>query len=193
MKKTALALTLTIVLFSTVVVSQMVSFANANPDWEPWKYPVSTPTITVVSPIESESYPSNDVWLKFTLTKPSDWIPSRGQIRFVSYCVDGMADGIEDENETRVEVQDPLGVVNAPSSLSFSFNLAGLKDGQHTVQVHWEGTFEGSTITGTLQRISFTVYTPFPTALVVASVVLVAVISIGLLVYFKKRGRGRNS
>jgi hypothetical protein len=118
------------------------------------------------------------------VTKPSDWIPGRGEIRFVSYCVDGM-------NGIRVEVQDSLGVVNAPSSFSFSFNLAGLKDGEHTVDVSAEGMYEDTEFLTTFQKISFTVYTPFPTTLVLASVSVLAIGGIGLFVYFKKRNRTR--
>jgi hypothetical protein len=188
MKRIGLALTLTIVLFSTVVISQTVSLANANPNWKPWESTIEVPTITFTSPIMLDSYPSDNIHLKFTVTTPSDWIPSKGEIRFISYCVDGFADGIEDENETRVEVQDSLGVVNKPSSFNFSFNLAGLKDGEHTVEVFVDGIYEATGFGTSAQRIKFTVYTPFPTTLLIASVSAVAVVAIGLglFVYFKK-------
>lgn len=37
--------------------------------------------------------------------------------------------------------------------------------------------------------VNFTIAEPFPTTLVIASVITVAVVSIGLLVYFKKRNK----
>jgi hypothetical protein len=42
---------------------------------------------------------------------------------------------------------------------------------------------------GASETILFTVNVPFPTTLVIASVSTVAVVGIGLLVYFKKRKR----
>ena len=186
MRKAALAMMPFLVLFSAAVMSQLVSSASANPNWRPWENAPNFPSITVESPVEGESYMSSDVWLKFMVNKPSDWTVSNGQIRLVAYCVDGVPNGIADENETIVEVQDPMDSLNP--TISFSFNLAGLKDGQHTVMVYVEGTVkEWSGVGAESQRISFKVYS-FPTALIAtASGLSATVISLGLLVYFKKR------
>jgi hypothetical protein len=139
--KTPMTLTLAIVLFSTVAISQTVSFASAN--FRPWE-PLLT-TIDVESPIYGEYYPSNDTWLNFTVVKTSDWInKTNSQIKFVTYCVDGYCDGVADEKEIIVEVHDAIGDVNAPSSFSFSFRLGGLKEGQHTVNVLVKGVYEGT-------------------------------------------------
>jgi hypothetical protein len=64
--------------------------------------------------------------------------------------------------------------------------ITGLTSGFHNITVYAKDEFENI---GTSETIYFSVEEPFPTTLVVASVVLVAVIGIGLLVYFKKRKR----
>jgi hypothetical protein len=64
--------------------------------------------------------------------------------------------------------------------------LNDLSYGEHNVTVY--ATDIAGNI-GTSSTIDFNIAEPFPTALVVASVVLVVVIGIGLLVYFKKRKR----
>jgi len=224
MKKTALAMMLTIVLFSTVFISQTLNFANTNPGWKPWENEISYPTLDVYSPGAGESYPSNDIWLNFTLTKPSDWLNKTDcYISYVTYCVDGSASGPygqisdnSDENETIIEVQDPKGVANPPTSFNFSFNLEGLADGEHTLEILVEGNHGWSGFGYTFPRTSFTVYAsspaptptasptsipeptpeaaPISTTLVTASASVFAVIvGIGLLVYFKKRQRTKIS
>jgi hypothetical protein len=45
---------------------------------------------------------------------------------------------------------------------------------------------------GASDTIHFNVEVPFPTTLVIASIASAAVMGIGLLVYYKKRGRGSN-
>ena len=192
MKKTALAIISLIMLCLTGVIRQIGGYANANPNWKPWENALSPPVITVFSPIENQFCISSDVILNFTVVKPADWLDSNVQMKYVAYCVDGFVDGVADENETIVAVQDPMDAEN-PTSFSFSFNLTGLKDGPHWLDVYAEGVVSGSAI-GTTKRINFTTYTPetesqsesFPTALVTASVIIVAVVSAGLLAYFKK-------
>jgi hypothetical protein len=128
---------------------------------------------------------SSDVWLKFTVTKSSDWTVSNGQIRLVAYSVDGVPNGIADENETVVEVYDPMDSLNP--TLSFSYKLAGLKDGKHSMMVYVKGDVKGTVFGAESQMIYFKVYS-FPTALVAtASGISAAVFGLGLLIYFKKR------
>jgi hypothetical protein len=220
MSKTAFAVISLVVLFSTVVVSQLCSFANGNPNWKPWEHPVSHPTLDVDSPVAGEIYSSDDVWLNFTLTKPSDWFTKPDcYISYVTYCIDGSATGPNgrisdnsDENETIIPVQDK-GVVNPPTSLSFSFNLEGLTAGTHTLEILAEGNYDWTGFGITYPRTYFRVYassptpTPSPTAtpeptpfeetgvqstsqFMVAggAVALVSIIVfLGLLVYLMKR------
>jgi hypothetical protein len=203
MKRTALASALILALLLLAVgVTLVVRFADADP-YVIWPE-VSFPTMQVTSPAEGQSYPSSNVWLKFTVNRPEDWLYtsslnngseiylSQGQIKFVIYSVDGVIDGVADEHESeKICVNDPVNAVNPPSNFSLSFNLEGLQDGQHSVDVYAEGFVNGSGVGVDPQRINFTIYTPepepFPTTLVGASVATVAFIVVGLLVYFKKR------
>ena len=62
--------------------------------------------------------------------------------------------------------------------------LDGLSNGLHNVTVYAEDSLGNM---GASETVSFTVEMPFPTAIVVASAIIVSVIGLGLLVYFKKR------
>ena len=64
--------------------------------------------------------------------------------------------------------------------------LTWLPNGYHNVTVYATDEFGN---TGVSKIIYFTVDVPFPTTLVIVSVISVAIIGIGLLVYFKKRKR----
>jgi N-acetylneuraminic acid mutarotase len=65
--------------------------------------------------------------------------------------------------------------------------ITGLSNGLHNVTVYAKDEFEN---TGVSETISFSVDVPFPTAPVAAaSVAIIAVVGVGLLVYFKKRKR----
>ncbi len=173
MSKTAFAVISLVVLFSAVVVSQLCNFANGNPNWKPWEYPVSYPTLDVDSPVIGEIYYSDDVWLNFTLTKPSDWFTKPDcYISYVTYCIDGSATGPNghisdnsDENETVIPVQDK-GVVNPSTSLSFSFNLEGLTAGTHSLEILAEGNYDWTGFGINYPRTYFRVYasstTPTP-------------------------------
>ena len=74
--------------------------------------------------------------------------------------------------------------------------LAGLSDGSHSLTIFGE-TFIGGMNCYFNETVSFTVDTsntpeppePFPTSLIIASVITVAVVGISLLVYYKKRKR----
>jgi len=176
MKKAALALILTIVLFSTVLVSQTLSSASANPGWKPWELmPTNLPSLVISSPINGESYASNDIWLNFTVEEPSDWLNKTDcYISYVTYCVDGDANGrgrgssyedgvsYTDENEVIGNVQDYGSAMN--NSYSFSFKLGGLAAGKHTVDVCIEVNYETISFSQDESPMrSFTVYPSSPT------------------------------
>jgi hypothetical protein len=193
MKKAALAIIPFLVLFSAAVMSQLISSANANPNWIPWENtsPSTYPIINVVSPVDGGNYSSSDVWLNITVTK-LDWLSTTNyQIKSISYAVYNMTTDTRYATK-KLEVRDSLEVVDALFSFNFSVNIAGLKDGAHTLWYKVNGMggdfeFELNALT-----IDFTVYTlkpePFPTTLVAtASGISVAAISLGLRVYFKKR------
>jgi hypothetical protein len=62
--------------------------------------------------------------------------------------------------------------------------LTGLAYGYHNVTVY---AIDKLGNIGTSETVFFTLSEPFPTTLVVAFVLIVAVVCIGLTVYFKKR------
>jgi hypothetical protein len=62
--------------------------------------------------------------------------------------------------------------------------IPALSGGQHSIVVYAEDSYGN---TGISEIIYFSVDVPFPTTLVIASVITVAIVGAGLLVYFKKR------
>jgi hypothetical protein len=105
------------------------------------------------------------------------------------------------ENKTYTEPDIPLNfAVNEPvSKVTYSLDgydnvsvaenttLTNLSSGIHNITIHaWD---EAGNI-GSSQTISFTVAEPFPTTLLIGSVVaVVAVVGLGLMIYLKKRHR----
>jgi hypothetical protein len=69
-------------------------------------------------------------------------------------------------------------------TLTGNTTLAGLAEGSHSLVVYVSDLVGN---TGVSEIIYFSVDVPFPTTLVIASVITVAIVGIGLLVYFKKR------
>jgi len=222
MRKTALALILTIVLFSTVFFSQTLSVANANPIGWPWKQEFTSgyPEITVMSPVPGGTYPQDSVWLNLTITKPSNWTDVEGQLDCVAYLIDGerlsfLSQETWDEDTVIVPVQDPLGVPNAPLEFNFSLKLSGLSAGDHDLDVYARGhVFNGGADTEVGRVYDNTIFftvasesSPSPTLSPTQDYGLklsppqqiavlsgtIAVASIVLIAfYFKKRQRGKS-
>jgi hypothetical protein len=107
----------------------------------PWGYP----EIAVTSPVQNGPYSQNDVWLNLTVTKPSNWTDFDGQLKYVAYLMDGSRTSLIDSlpydsvGETRVAVEDPLGIVNSPLEFNLTIKLEGLSEGNHHVDVAAEG------------------------------------------------------
>jgi hypothetical protein len=179
----------------------------ANPYWPfpdsgypDWGYP----EITITSPVQNGAYPQNNVWLNLTVTKPSNWTDFEGHLTFVAYLIDGDRNNFTHSlpynsvGETRVAVDDPLGVVNPQLEFNFSIKLEGLSEGNHHVDVAAYGLLKYNesdvSVGSTVDNINFIVTKEpsFPTTLLIASVSAAAVAVTGLLVYFKKSKR-RNS
>ena len=117
----------------------------------------STPPEIAVLLPENKNYTSSNISLVFTVNKPTVWM---------GYSLDGQ------ENVT----------------VTSNTTLAELTSGLHNVTVYAKDAFENM---GTSETIIFSIAKepePFPTTLVtVASGASVAIIGVGLLVYFKKR------
>ena len=69
-----------------------------------------------------------------------------------------------------------------------NITLAGLFSGSHNITVYANDTYSNM---GKSETVSFTITEPFPLVpVVVASVAVIVMVSVGLLVYFKTRKRG---
>jgi hypothetical protein len=156
------------------------------------------------------------ILLNFTVNKPREWFSStklsedympgtlESVVRVVSYNY--TIDGNESKN---IPVDDNFHLTgsNPNETLRFSSNLT-LSKGAHNITidvecmsayVEFEGAGNGyKTVTfyGHSQPVNFTITNPdftitnlepFPTALFAAGATLVAVVSVGVLIYFKKR------
>jgi len=121
----------------------------------------TTPPSVIISSMKDETYSESEILLDFTTSEP---------VSQTSYVLDGQ------ENVT----------------VAGNVMLAGLSCGVHNVTVYaWDAAGNA----GTSETVFFTITEPeqecdpFPTTLVIASLITVAVVSVGLLVYFKKRER----
>ena len=125
---------------------------------------VVPPEVTILSP-QNETYTSFDIPLNFTLSEQADWI---------GYSLDGQA------------------LVN----ISGNTTLVGLSEGLHNVTVYANDTIgrKGNSATVTFnitqesEELPASEPEPFPTTVVItATGASMAVVGVGLLVYFKKR------
>ena len=121
----------------------------------------------------------------------------------LSFTIDTVAPNVTlltPENTTYKEPEASLNfILNEPfSELAYCLDgqdnvtingnttLTGLPNGDHNVTIYATDEFGN---TGVSETICFSVDVPFPTTLIAASVITVAVVSIGLLFIFKKRKR----
>jgi parallel beta-helix repeat protein len=128
----------------------------------------TTPPKITLSPL-NHTYNESSVSIVFTVDKTVNW---------VGYSLDGK------QNVT----------INGAGVTSFI--IANMTNGLHNITVYAEDTYGNI---GASETLNFTIAKaepspttkpePFPTTLVIASVITVAVVGIGLLVYFKKRKR----
>ena len=142
----------------------------------------------VIDAANQDRYPLMNMWHP---TIPFDTVPPRITV---------VSPGNTVYNESSIQLV--FSICEPASSMSFSldgqenFAIAGnttlgeLPNGSHNLTVY---VTDQSGNTGFSETIYFTVDVPepFPTTLIVASVITVAVYSIGLLVYFKKRQKAR--
>ena len=143
----------------------------------------------VIDAANQDRYPLMNMWHP---TIPFDTVPPRITV---------VSPGNTVYNESSIQLV--FSICEPASSMSFSldgqenFAIAGnatlgeLPNGSHNLTVY---VTDQSGNTGFSETIYFTVDVPepFPTTLIVASVITVAVYSIGLLVYFKKRQKARD-
>jgi hypothetical protein len=192
MKRKALALILILVLLISVVAGTwFVNLAKADPIPAPVN-PV--PVISILSPEYNKTYAVNSVSLTF-IVNLSSWGSYPFTLSPIEYYIDGKKQGQFAGNYS----SDP-----------FSVTLTGLSDGVHSVEVNVTTTglhyniiryFQGypvfnlvnDSIISSSGPIYFTIDTfslqLARTLIIAASVASIAIIGVGLLVYFKKRKR----
>ena len=201
-------------LLSAIASAMSVNLAKANPGpvlFFPEDPETTPPTIIFHSPVQNQTYDSTCLWLNFTIVKPEAWFPNRSwdvgnyifvNITSVYYEVDG-------GQRQDISVHDVSSLFDASQTrnLPVSTNLT-LTEGAHEVKVlfeadsyyvasYQEGNLSSVKMHGESEPVNFTVLQqqsqlepqpePFPTELAVgASGASVAIIGIGLLVYFRK-------
>ena len=216
-KRKTLASAFTLLFLFSPLACVFVSLGMANPIWVGY-YPTEAvktpPTITFQSPIKYQTYASNSLWLNFSIIKPESWflqindgydeqgnpaVLTLVNITYISYIIDGVTNTSTPVHDlTRYYEAFPI------RNLNFSTILT-LPDGTHNIAISIQGESyyfmpEQNVNNGPLRTqmnatseiINFTVRTQetFPTTLVItASGATLAAVSVGLLVYFKKRKR----
>jgi hypothetical protein len=196
MKKEIVIMFMIALLTSTLAGILLVNSGRANPISEQrWD---ASPIISINSPIDNETFTSNDIPLNFTITKPEGWaiIIGREEIKNVLSSVDIIFDGTVYRS---IEVSS-----NLSSPFSYSEILTNIPHGNHNVSIN--ATCEGWTVethllwynkfnyTTSSNLETFTVNQSFPAITALVSLAFVAIIgaSAGLLVYFKKHKGNRN-
>ena len=177
----------------------MVKPANADPMPKPAIFPM---TITILSPTYGQQINGNDFLLNFSITDiPNSEIRmyvSNKDIRF-----NGWVWIYLDGNETNTFPEYPLSleVIETQPTLSYSFNLTGAPEGEHTISVkvscssQYHINLNGMSVPTKVSVNSITPTTqPNRNAphldpivyLISVSVMVAVVLSAGLLVYHKK-------
>jgi hypothetical protein len=140
----------------------------------------TSPTISNIS-VENMTYAKADLTLNCTINERTSWI---------AYSLD---------NQANVTIKGYI-ITERPSWMTYGLDdrinvtmqgnttLTDLAEGSHSLIIYANDTAGNI---GSSETIYFSVEVPapFPTRLVVASVITVAVIGISLLIYFKKRNR----
>ena len=195
MKRTALALIL--ILGLTILVTQ-----NCHVKVKAELTPHSTivpPAVLIYSPQNNSLTSSNSISLIFNVSAPESVNATGSYLRYIYYEADWQTEEqyLYFQNLTNDEHFD---------FMEFNTTLSNIPKGTHTLQIVAcgavlikEAMFGFDYASETNASIIFTVNSiqppsspepqqtePFPTTLVIATIVLVVVIGAGLLVYFKK-------
>jgi hypothetical protein len=190
MKRTASALTLILaLLFSGVAGTILVKVTKANP------FPTD-PVISIESPA-NKTYNVNSLVLNITIVTKYDGYYFTSASRLVSYSIDGKADVPIAETDYSYDQDEKASTFNG------SAILPELTNGPHNLTVYAKYDYDAhiiesqSSIYFTIDATSSSTLSPtptpsgqpplFPTTFVLASVVSVAVVGAGLIIYFKKR------
>ena len=185
MKRTALALTLiAVTLFTMLSGAKAVQFDYEQFEGLPYERP---PIVTVLSPSPNRTYNMPDVPLNVTVQIFGFIYHNMERVKWLNYSLDG-------QTVIPMTLVVPSEISQLPYPVYGNDMLTGLSDGTHNLTIYGKTAIDGlagtfnETVPFTVNTSTTTITEPFPTALVMASIVfLVVVIGIGLLVYFKKR------
>ena len=183
--------------------------------------PVMTPpTITLDSPVQNQVYGSSDLWLNFTIIKPEAWFVydvardengtsktlTVGEITSVYYILDnGEPQNITVNDgglpsEVSIEVS-PNRILNFSTRLALLGGVYSVKGGFEANSYYYTGWgvldpgLRSGVVNGSSEVVCFAVgeQEPFPLALAAAaSGASVAIVGVGLLIYFKKRNHKKS-
>ena len=194
MKRAILLLTLIFALmFSSLVGAKAVEFDYGEFEGLPYTPPI----VTLLSPFLNESYNVSDVPLNVTIEVRSIILHNLERVRWLNYSLDG-------ETAVPLTLVEPSldDISQLPYFVFGNSMLTGLCDGSHSLTI-----FGKTSVSGLNGYFNETVYfnvntakstgepsptvSPLPehsfaTILVIASVVVVAVVCMGLFIYFKK-------
>jgi hypothetical protein len=194
MKRTATALTITLVFLAVALASP---FCSANPGLS-IKNLTYNMTVTLLSPKNNTVSSVNYLLLNFSIRDiPSETIRSMfaNDSIFDNILFEGFARIILDGNNNVTFAQYPISfhVVQPQPSFYYSFNLTNIPEGEHSIVAKVSSSSEysldldGVSLPTNITIIDTVAPEPFPSALVIAvSGASLAVVGIGLLVYFKK-------
>jgi hypothetical protein len=204
---------ISVLLLSIIAGILLANMATADPIWGadfPREPDVTPPTIILNSPLQNQSFNSTDIQLNFTVAKPETWFKENsnlwvlGKITSVSYEVDtGEKQSLPVYDTATYSV---TASAYPPRNLNFSLGLT-LPEGTHNITVGVEaesyyvtpGYLTGPpfsiTFHGEPESTNFTVAQPKPeipekepfSIVPVVSIASVVIVSVVLLVYFKKR------
>lgn len=183
MKAKTLAITLVMALMLTVSGTKLTQVAYAQFEGLPYEPPV----VTVLSPSPNGTYNKPDVPLNVTVQIFGFIYHNMETIKWLNYSLDG---------QTAIPMTLIVPLDLYPGYYVYGNDiLTGLSDGTHSLTIHGETAISGlrgnfnTTVSFTVDTSTTPITEPFPTTLIIASIVTVAVVGVCLLVYFKKRKR----
>lgn len=155
-----------------------------------------------VLPELSEGAHNITVWIRAQVNQITTYIPFWAAFsKTITFTIDTVAPNVtlltpeittykESEASLNFTLNEPFSelayCLDGQDNVTINGNttLNGLSNGDHNVTVYAIDEFGN---TGVSETVYFNIDVPFPTTLVVASVVTVAVAGVGLIIYFKKR------
>ena len=154
-------------------------------------FPYESPTITVLSPLPNGTITVHDITLNVTVQLFGFLFHNIEKINSLNYSLDG-------------QIPVPM-KLTIPSDLKPGYYvrgdgiLTGVSDGTHILTFYGETRISGiiknfnTTVSFRVDTTSTLIQEPFPIGQVIAILVTIAVVTVVVLLYFKKRNRMRIS